>query len=67
MAKTQPIEGLPDVDDSWHIKREHLIMREEIGKGAPRPRPALAPLCAHTAQAPLALCTRRTTSALMWP
>lgn len=29
----QYIEGLPNVDESWVIKREHLIFREEIGKG----------------------------------
>jgi len=25
---------LPDVDESWLIRREHLVFREEIGKGA---------------------------------
>jgi len=34
-AKEQPqIEGLPDIDDSWFIKRDHLKIKEEIGKGA---------------------------------
>ncbi len=27
------IEGLPDVDESWTIKREDLVIRGEIGKG----------------------------------
>jgi len=27
-------EGLPDIDQSWMIKRSHLKIREEIGKGA---------------------------------
>jgi serine/threonine protein kinase len=30
----QPSDGLPDVDHSWMIKRSHLNIREEIGKGA---------------------------------
>jgi serine/threonine protein kinase len=34
MKPSQFIEGLPDVDESWMIRREHLIFREEIGKGA---------------------------------
>lgn len=29
-----PSDGLPDVDHSWMIKRSHLNIREEIGKGA---------------------------------
>jgi len=28
------IEGLPNVDDSWTIKRDHLTIKEEIGRGA---------------------------------
>jgi len=31
---SHPIEGLPSVDDSWMIKREHIVFRDEIGKGA---------------------------------
>jgi len=27
-------EGLPDIDQSWLVKRSHLKIREEIGKGA---------------------------------
>jgi len=27
-------DGLPDVDELWQIKRQHLQIREEIGKGA---------------------------------
>jgi len=27
-------DGLPDIDALWHIKRQHLHIREEIGKGA---------------------------------
>jgi len=37
MAKHQvkeAIEGLPNIDDSWLIKRSHLKIQEEIGKGA---------------------------------
>jgi hypothetical protein len=26
-------EGLPDIDQSWMVKRSHLKIREEIGKG----------------------------------
>jgi hypothetical protein len=32
----QPVEGLPDIDDSWKISRQHLKIREEIGKGSLR-------------------------------
>lgn len=27
-------DGLPDIDKSWMVKRDHLKIREEIGKGA---------------------------------
>eukprot|EP01123_Difflugia_compressa_P008922 TRINITY_DN282_c0_g1_i1.p1 TRINITY_DN282_c0_g1~~TRINITY_DN282_c0_g1_i1.p1 ORF type:complete len:297 (-),score=52.08 TRINITY_DN282_c0_g1_i1:195-1085(-) len=28
------IEGLPDIDDSWTIPKDHLTIKNEIGKGA---------------------------------
>jgi len=28
------IEGLPDIDDSWTIPKDHLTLKNEIGKGA---------------------------------
>jgi len=28
------IEGLPDIDDSWTIPKDHLTLKHEIGKGA---------------------------------
>jgi len=40
MAKTNgrasklEIEGLPDIDDSWTIPKDHLTLKHEIGKGA---------------------------------
>jgi len=30
----EEIEGLPDIDDSWTIPKDHLTLKNEIGKGA---------------------------------
>jgi len=30
----EDIEGLPDLDDSWTIPKDHLTLKNEIGKGA---------------------------------
>jgi serine/threonine protein kinase len=33
-ASKLEIEGLPDIDDSWTIPKDHLTLKHEIGKGA---------------------------------
>jgi len=32
--KAAEIEGLPDIDESWTIPKDHLVIKNEIGKGA---------------------------------
>jgi len=34
LKKQLEADGLPDIDELWSIKRNHLQIREEIGKGA---------------------------------